>query len=284
MIRTAIFGAGQAGKMVGSWLPSTHELICYIDNNKGKQGGDIQGIPVVSLEEALGMAPDRIWIATLNTDAAVSIEKQIRDAGYEGVLRYAHAFRDAQDIRLAALRLMAPEINSRELPGAVAELGVFRGEFAAELSRLFPDRELYLFDTFEGFPESDLAREQEVTGGAKAWHPDFSDTGIECVSAKLAHLEKARFVQGYFPESTKQISGDVEFALVNIDPDLYEPTIQGLRYFWPRMVRNGIIMVHDYNSAQFLGVRKAVKEFVAETGVMVIPLPDLHGTGVIVKS
>lgn len=283
MIRTMIFGAGQAGRMVSSWLPQTHELICYIDNNKEKQDSDVNGVPVVSLEEALGMAPDRIWIATLNTDAAVSIEKQIRDAGYEGVLRYAHAFRDAQDIRIAALRLMAPEINARALPGAVAELGVFRGEFAAELNRLFPDRDLYLFDTFEGFPESDLAKEQEVTGGAKAWHPDFSDTSIEYVSAKLAHPEKAHFVQGCFPESTEQISGDEEYVLVNIDPDLYEPTIQGLRYFWPRIVRNGIIMVHDYNSAQFPGVRKAVQEFAAEAGVMVVPLPDLHGTGVIVK-
>ena len=281
MIRTAIFGAGQAGRMVSRWLPSSHELVCYIDNNKEKQGSSIDMVPVVSLDDALN--PDRIWIATLNTEAAASIEKQIREAGYEGTLRYAHAFRDAQDIRIAALRLIAPEIISRNLPGAIAELGVFRGEFAAELSRLFPDRDLYLFDTFEGFPESDLAKEQEVTGGAPAWHPDFSDTSIECVSAKLPHPEKARFVRGYFPESAKQLSGDETYALVNIDPDLYEPTLQGLKYFWPRMTRSGIIMVHDYNSAQFPGVRKAVQEFVRESGAMVVPLPDLHGTGVIVK-
>ena len=116
-----------------------------------------------------------------------------------------------------------------------------------------------------------------------AWHPDFSDTSVESVSAKLAHLEKAHFIQGHFPESTDQLSGDEEYAFVNIDPDLYEPTLQGLRYFWPRMICGGVIMVHDYNSAQFPGVRKAVQEFVSEVGIMVIPLPDLHGTGVIVK-
>lgn len=269
--------------MVASWLPSNHELICYIDNNKDKQGTDVQDIPVVSLEEALAEAPDRIWIATLNTEAAASIEKQIRDAGYEGVLRYAHAFRDAQDIRIAALRLIAPEITSRDLPGAVAELGVFRGEFAAELSRQFPDRDLYLFDTFEGFPEADLEKENEVNGGRAAWHPDFTDTSIEYVSSQLAHPEKARFVQGYFPESAAQLKGDERYALVNIDPDLYEPTLQGLRYFWPRMVRNGIIMVHDYNSLQFPRVKKAVQEFVRETDAMIVPLPDLHGTAVIVR-
>lgn len=269
--------------MVSKWLPSSNELICYIDNNKDKQGTSIDGMRVVSLEEALALMPDRIWIATLNVQAAASIEEQIRDAGFEGTLRYAHAFRDAQDIRLAALRLIAPEIKSRNLPGAIAELGVFRGEFASELSRLFPERDLYLFDTFEGFHGSDLAKEKEVTGGRMAWHPDFSDTSIETVSAKLAHPEKARFIQGHFPESTVQLSGDEEYALVNIDPDLYEPTLQGLRYFWPRMTCGGVIMVHDYNSAQFPGVRKAVQEFVSDAGIMVIPLPDLHGTGVIVK-
>lgn len=127
MIRTAIFGAGQAGRMVSKWLPASNELICYIDNNKDKQGSSTDGVPVVSPEEALAMEPDRIWIATLNMQAAASIEEQIRAAGFEGTLRYAHAFRDAQDIRLAELRLTAREIISAGIRGSVAELGVFRG-------------------------------------------------------------------------------------------------------------------------------------------------------------
>ena len=283
MIRTAIFGAGQAGRMVSKWLPATHELICYIDNNKEKQGKMFDGCLVAALEEALDMRPDRIWTAVLNTDSAAAIEKQIRDAGFEGTLRYAHAFRDAQDVRLAELRLLAEETGRRGADGAIAELGVFRGEFAAEMNRLFPDRELYLFDTFEGFSSADLEIEEEVTGGANVWHPDFADTSIEEVAAILPHPEKAHFVPGYFPDSTEQLSGDERYVFVNIDPDLYEPARQGLEYFWPRMVQGGVIMVHDYNSLQFPGVRKAAQEFADKNGLIPVPLADLHGTAVFVK-
>ena len=298
MIRTAIFGAGQAGRMVRNWLPAGHELICFIDNNPSKHGTELLGVSVLPLEEALALEPDRIWVASLNTETAGSIEQQIRDAGYDGVLRYAHAFRDAQDIRLAGLRLIAEEINSRDEirsdgnhecsapKAAVAELGVFRGEFAAEINRLFPDGELYLFDTFTGFDESDLAKEAEITGGAKTWHPDFTDTSVEAVRERLPYPEKVHFVKGYFPGSTDQLTpeeSDQQYIFVNIDPDLYEPTIQGLRYFWPRMAQGGIIMIHDYNSMQFPGVRQAVREFCRETGAMPVPLADLHGTAVIVR-
>lgn len=284
MIRTAIFGAGQAGRMVLRWLPASHEPICYIDNNKDKQGTHIEGLPVVSLDEALAMQPDRIWIATLNTDSAATIEKQVRDAGFEGTLRYAHAFRDAQDIRFAELRLIAEEIKSRDIPGAIAELGVFRGEFSAEMNRLLPEKEIYLFDTFEGFEQRDLDREAEVTGVSATWHPDFADTSIDLVAGRLPHPENARFVRGWFPESTGQLTGDETYALVSIDPDLYEPTIRGLKYFWPRMAQDGIIMIHDYNSAQFPGAGKAVREFALENNIMVIPLADLHGSAVIIKN
>ena len=120
-------------------------------------------------------------------------------------------------------------------------------------------------------------------GGAKAWHPDFTDTCIEDVRARLPHPEKAHFVKGYFPESASQLSGDDMYLFVNIDPDLYEPTKQGLEYFWPRLVQGGVIMVHDYNSMQFQGVKKAVWEFADQNGLMPVPLADLHGTAVFVK-
>lgn len=283
MIKTAIFGAGQAGQMVRNWLPASHELICFIDNNKDKQGTDLDGIPVLSLGSALEKGPERIWIATLNTEAAVSIENQIRSMGFKGTLRYAHAFRDAQDIRLAALRMIAEEIENRDLSGAAAELGVFRGEFASEINRVFPDRELYLFDTFEGFSDEDIEKEREISGHQSVWHPDFSETGIEIVREKLPHPEKVHFIKGHFPGSTDQLNCDNNYVFVNIDPDLYEPTIQGLRYFWPRMVRNGVVMIHDCYSLQFPGVGKAVREFTEENDIMPIPMSDLHGTAVLIK-
>lgn len=283
MEKTAIFGAGQTGRMISRWMPASTVLECYIDNNSDKYGTQLDNVSVVPLADALTRNVDVIWVATLNIQAAASIEKQIRKAGFEGILRYAHEFRGAQDLRVAGLRLLADEINARDIDGAVAELGVFKGEFAAELNLLFPNKEIYLFDTFEGFAESDLGVEKEITGGNNVWHPDFADTCIEDVMARLPYPEKAHFIKGYFPDSIEQLCGDEQYVFVSIDPDLYEPTRQGLAYFWPRMVKNGVIMIHDYNSMQFPGVGKAVREFVAEKGIMPVPLADLHGSVLITK-
>src|SRR6476659_3538818 len=63
-------------------------------------------------------------------------------------------------IRLATLELISNQVNVLQLPGHVAELGVYKGKFARYINEYFPGRKLYLFDTFEGFDERDIAKEQ----------------------------------------------------------------------------------------------------------------------------
>ncbi len=308
--RIAIFGAGQAGMMVRTWLPATQELMCFIDNDKEKQGKMLDGLPVLSLEEALRLQPEEIILAILNAEAEKLIRKQIEAAGFTGVCTDLGSIRAIQDVRLSALRLHAREIEARKIPGDVAELGVYQGAFAAEINRLFPERRLWLFDTFEGFHARDLAIEAERTG-MKAQRRSFADTTIELVRSRLPHPEKARFVQGYFPESldfmeaadsdvtqepvnavvscssshTEQREERSEpcFALVSLDPDLYEPTREGLRYFYPRLAPGGRILIHDYTSCQFEGVKMAVDEYCCAHELFVVPLMDLHGTAVLMK-
>lgn len=308
--RIAIFGAGQAGMMVRTWLPAAQELMCFIDNDKEKQEKMLDGLPVLSMEEALRLHPEEIILAILNVEAEQLIRKQIEAAGFSGDCIRLGRLRAIQDVRLSALRLHAREIEARKIPGDVAELGVYQGAFAAEINRLFPERRLWLFDTFEGFHARDLAIEAERTG-VKAQRRSFADTTIELVRSRLPHPEMARFVQGYFPESldfmeaadsevtqepvnavvscssfhTEQREERSEpcFALVSLDPDLYEPTLEGLRYFYPRLAPGGRILIHDYTSCQFEGVKMAVDEYCCAEGLFVVPLMDLHGTAVLVK-
>ena len=68
-----------------------------------------------------------------------------------------------------------------------------------------------------------------------------------------------------------------------LDTDLYEPTYEGLKVFYPKLVKGGVIIVHDYNSTQFSGVKKAVKRFCEEADVSVLPLSDMHGSAVLIK-
>ena len=74
-----------------------------------------------------------------------------------------------------------------------------------------------------------------------------------------------------------------EVAVVSLDTDLYEPTYQGLTYFYPRLSVGGMILIHDYNSRQFPGVGMAVRRFCEEQQLYLVPLMDLHGTAVLIK-
>ena len=89
-----------------------------------------------------------------------------------------------------------------------------------------------------------------------------------------------------FPESLGEMaSGEFpeRFAMVSLDTDLYQPTLEGLSYFYPRLSPGGYMILDDYNSPQFPGVGRAVQEFCDREGVSVIPLCDLHGTAVLAK-
>lgn len=280
-MRIVLFGCGQGGQMVKRWISANHQILAYSDNNSALWGNHIQGIPVISPEEAVDRMPDLIWITLLNQDAALSIGKQLRILGYKGEIRFLKPLRQLIDLRLSHLRLLAEEINHRQIPGAVAELGVYRGEFAAEINRLFPERKLYLFDTFDGFHDSDLKIEEKETGSKSRFLKDFRDTSIEEVRKILPHPESTVFCPGHFPESLPEELP--QFAFVSLDPDLYEPVWQGLCTFWSRLSKGGVILIHDYNSTQFPGAGKAVRRFCDENDLMVFPLSDLHGSAVLVK-
>jgi len=82
-------------------------------------------------------------------------------------------------VRLATLELIAFEISKKKLAGNVAELGVYKGKFARYINQYFPDRQLYLFDTFEGFDNRDVI--SETAKNFSSGEQDFSDTSIESV-------------------------------------------------------------------------------------------------------
>ena len=282
-MRVGIFGAGQAGVMAAVWLPANQQLVCYIDNKIEKQGQIISGVPVCSLLDALGKQLDLIWIAVLNQEARATIKEQLAECGYSGKILDIQTYRETQDIRLSALRLIVDEIKRRQVAGDMAELGVYQGAFAAEMNRLMPEKKLYLFDTFEGFHRQDIVIE-ENRGYLNAGVRDFSDTSIELVRKRLPHPEQAVFCQGHFPESLEHLSGEVsKLAFVSLDSDLYEPTYQGLQVFYPKLRSGGMILIHDYNSMQFPGVKEAVVRFCEEQRVYVMPLMDLHGSAVLIR-
>jgi len=71
------------------------------------------------------------------------------------------------------------------------------------------------------------------------------------------------------------------YCFVNIDFDLYQPILAGLEYFYPRMVKGGIIVVHDYFSETYKGVKQAINEFgKKDDGIKLFPIGDGISVGI----
>jgi len=169
-------------------------------------------------------------------------------------------------------------LDEKQIEGAYAELGVYKGDTSEILHIMSPDREIHLFDTFEGFTERDL---KDETGKAATYTThNFADTSIDQVKNRLKS-NKFHFHKGYFPNSTEGLPKQ-KYALVVLDADLYNPTIAGLEYFYPLMSKGGIILIHDHNP-DWPGIMQAVREFSSNISDVFIQLLDKDDTIMMVK-
>jgi O-methyltransferase len=157
--------------------------------------------------------------------------------------------------------------RTAELEGDVAELGVYRGGGAKLLRSCKGASRLHLFDTFGGMPDTAAPIDRHGAG-------DFADTSEESVQSYLGADDTIRFHAGIFPATSAELPKDIQFRFVHLDVDLYQSTLDGLRYFHPRLVPGGVLISHDFNSISCPGVRAAFEAYFAEVDDCVLPLFD----------
>jgi hypothetical protein len=126
---------------------------------------------------------------------------------------------------------------------------------------------LHLFDTFDGLPMPDERYDEDMTAG------DMHDTSIENCKRNLSRFKNLAFYKGLFPDTAGPIR-DKKFCFVNNDTDLYSSTHEFLEFFYPRMVKGGVILTHDYNDTRTPGVKKAYNEFFANRPEFIVEIWD----------
>ena len=280
MKKAVIWGAGQVGIQTMWHVTMDYELIGFIDSDVRRQtsGG---GEPISYNNRFYEVYPpdilkelefDRVFIANMNDQTQEIIRsleslqipsQKIDTGGFGKVCKFS---------RLNFIKTLSIQFQENNISGAVAEFGVWRGETARYINEYFKADEFYLLDTFEGFNEKDISKEIGISQQSKT--TDFSDTSLEFVKNKMPYLQTCHFVKGYFPESATYIPKDEKFKFVNIDVDLYQPILEGLRYFYPRLVTDGVILIHDYFHPYYVGAKRAVDEFAREMKVRVLPIGD----------
>ena len=140
--------------------------------------------------------------------------------------------------------------ETKSVPGVTAEVGVFQGASAAIIKEE-TRKELWLFDTFNGFPNS------LDESDCRAYYVGDCKAPEEYVQRLMKGKKNVHIVVGEFPKTADPIK-DKKFSFVHIDVDIYNSTKEALEFFSHRMSPGGIILVHDYPAHP--GVKKAVQE------------------------
>lgn len=169
----------------------------------------------------------------------------------------------------------------KDLSGHTVECGVFRGAGSHIILSILghPESRHHIFDSFEGLSEP---KDNDVPDldSAKAWETGDLSVGEDVVLRNLSRFsENVRLYKGWIPQRFAEVS-DQRFRLVHIDVDLYEPTRDALRFFYPRMVAGGMIVCDDYGSDRCPGAARAMDEFFEELPESVVHLTT--GTGFVV--
>ncbi len=178
------------------------------------------------------------------------------------------------DVRYSSLALAIERLKIENIDGAFAELGVFQGYTSRFIHQQAPERRLYLFDTFEGFPP-----EMIKSGEDKR----FRNTSQEAVARFIGNLDNVIFRPGVFPQTAARME-DERFALVMLDCDIYQTAAEGLRFFYPRLAPGGYFFLHDFNSPESdHAIAQAVAAFLEDKPEEPIEIPDEWGSAVFRK-
>lgn len=271
MKKAIIWGGGGTGKKIKSEVCKLYDVVCFVDSDPRKWGCSIEDIPIKNPYDAITEGEyDYVIVASLpGYDFIIS---KLAEYGVdEGRIISSYVLQPIKS-RIQFLKDMSSIMNVGGIKGSCAEAGVFEGDFARYINMCFPEKKLYLFDTFEGFDDRDISQEREL-GVSEAKRGDYGITSIDMVMGKMIYPKKIEICKGYFPDSAINI--DDMFCFVNLDMDLYLPTLNGLKWFADKIVMDGIILVHDYFSDIFMGPKKAVDEFVAENpSIKMFPIGD----------
>lgn len=282
-MKVVIWGCGDYGRRIlpNLLLMNDIDIVGYIDSNPELYEKRYSMFQIYAPEKIDEIEFDQVLIAVNNPKDSYDIKNRLILKGYKenqiiDIFLHQEYFDLLKDQRIRFIEGYAKWIYTKKIDGAIAECGVFRGDSAKYINKYFPDRKLYLCDTYEGFDKDDLKDEKEKNMGdfktSRFSNQDFfAGTSIELVMSKMPIKDMVVIKKGYFPAS--MIDVDEQFAFVNLDMDLYVPMLEGLRFFWDKMSSGGCILLHDYFSKDFERVQDAVRDFEKELGKEITKLP-----------
>ncbi len=201
---------------------------------------DVAKLPYAPVHPVAGYSP---WLA---------------DADFVATANAVRGSTLVDHLRLWELWCLVEE--TRDLPGGILEVGVWRGGtgavMAKRLALLGDPAPLVLCDTFAGVVKA-TAADLHYQGGE---HRDASAEGVKALLQQVAPRDKTSILTGIFPDETGvQVQG-MQFRLVHIDVDVYQSARDILDFVWPRMPSGGVVVYDDFGFQTCTGIARHVEE------------------------
>lgn len=194
-------------------------------------------------------------------------------------------------IKLFALIQSVRYAVAAQLPGDIVECGVWRGGSMQAVAWALEatgdtERDLYLFDTFEGMPPP-TSHDRRTRDGSTAAdlmqrhdtsHPVWAVAGLDDVIEGMAETnypeQRVHMVKGLV-EDTIPTEAPEQIAILRLDTDWYASTRHELEHLYPRLVPGGVLILDDYGHWE--GARKATEEYLSSIKDELLLLPMATG-------
>ena len=269
-----IFGAGATGHTLLPILSQKYHILGFIDNFPRAINSNL---PIYSPEILAQQQYDKVVITSVI--AMQEIYEQLINLGIP-IHKIDREFVSVSyNARIYFLENLGRIFEATNVTASVAEGGVFKGDFAKEINRVFPKSKLYLFDTFEGFDQRDIQTDLANGYSRSMTEVQFSNTNENLVLSQLPYPQMVEIRKGFFPETATGLDQE-KFCFVNLDFDLYEPILAGLEFFAPKMIQGGVILIHDYFSETYRGVKEAIRVYTEKTGKNFFPIGDAYSVAI----
>ena len=186
--------------------------------------------------------------------------------------------------RLDNVRVLTESVLGNRILGDFMETGVWRGGACIMMRAVLKaynvnDRSVWLADSFEGLPAPNIEEYPDDEGENFHEYPELS-ISMDDVKENFKKYElldeQVKFIKGWFKDTLPSASID-KLALLRLDGDLYESTIQPLDALYDKVSVGGYVIVDDYHVVK--GCKQAIHDFFAKKGINP-PLIEIDGVGV----
>ena len=168
--------------------------------------------------------------------------------------------------RLENVQYCVEQVIDKQIPGDLIETGVWRGGTTIFMRGLLKargvtDRSVWVADSFQGLPPPDAAKYPADIGDAH-WSVKQLSISLKQVQDNFRRYdlldEQVQFLEGWFRDTLPTCAAN-KFAVVRLDGDMYESTMDGLRWLYPKLTKGGYIIIDDYGAVP--ACKRAVEDY-----------------------